>query len=121
MKRHTIALLTAIVILVLSTMPVGSFLPEVEVPNIDKPVHFLMYAFFTVAILLDRAFLQRRPIALWYIFAPLIAIAYGGAMEIVQHFLPWRSCSIYDFIANDIGAIIGTLLFALFYKLFHKI
>ncbi|MCQ2338269.1 MAG: VanZ family protein [Paludibacteraceae bacterium] len=121
MKRHFIALLTAIVILVLSTMPVGSFLPEVEVPNIDKPVHFLMYAFFTVAILLDRVFLQRRPIALWYIFAPLIAIAYGGAMEIVQHFLPWRSCSIYDFIANDIGAIIGTLVFALFYKLFHKI
>lgn len=116
-RQNILTLLTAFVILVLSAVPVNS-LPKVEIPNIDKPVHFAMYAILTVAILMDRRNSITKP--LWFLLAPLIAMVYGGAMEIMQHFLGYRSCSLYDFIANDIGSVIGLLIFALFHRLLRK-
>lgn len=118
-KQNILTIVTAIFILVLSTMPVGSF-PEIAVPNIDKPIHFIMYAFFTMMMLMDRTLFHHHSTVYWYFYAPLIAIVYGGLMEIVQHLIGYRSCSIYDFYANDIGAVIGALLFALLHRLFHK-
>ena len=113
-KQHIFSIIVGIIVTYLSVMWVED-LPKIEIPNVDKPVHFLMYATFTISILLDRALLQRKKIAWWYLFAPLAAMAYGGLMEIVQHFLYWRSASIWDFLANDIGATIGTAGFALIY------
>ena len=118
-KEHILTLVVGLIVTFLSVMWVEN-LPKVEIPNVDKPVHFLMYAVFTVAILADRTVFQKRKIGWWFLFAPLIAMAYGGLMEVVQHFLYWRSCSVYDFLANDIGATIGTGVYALIILLCAK-
>jgi len=110
MKYYTTIILLVIVT-ILSTMWVES-LPKVDIPNVDKPVHFLMYATLTLAIFLDHTRWLREKGSRWiYLFAPLFAIAYGGLMELVQALLPWRGCSIWDFLANAIGAAIATFLF----------
>jgi VanZ family protein len=65
-------------------------LPE----NSDKIVHFVMYFFCAGAFYLLKA--------KHYLFC---AIGYGLLIEIIQYFLPWRSFSFGDIIANSLGAL----------------
>lgn len=111
MKQYTVTIVILVIVAILSTMWVSS-LPKVDIPNIDKPVHFTMYAILTMAIFMDHTRWLKVTGSRWiYLIAPLIAICYGGLMELVQALLPWRGCSIWDFFANNIGAAIATALF----------
>ena len=111
MKQYTVTIVIMVIVTILSTMWVSS-LPSVEIPNIDKPIHFTMYAILTMAIFMDHTRWLKEPGSRWILLiAPLIAICYGGLMELVQALLPWRGCSIWDFLANNIGAAIATALF----------
>lgn len=114
MKQHRFTILIALIIVLASVMRISHSV-EIPIPNIDKPVHFAMYAVLTIAALLESRTRTWRV----YIGAVLFAIAFGGAMELVQACLPWRSCSLYDEAANAIGAIVGALLF-LTVSLIHK-
>ena len=70
------------------------------VMNGDKILHFL--AFGTLAFLVDYAFPRRR-----FGFAKIILlILYGLAIEVVQSYLPYRSASAADLLADVFG--IGT-------------
>ena len=80
--------------------------PETKAPQFtDKIVHVIMYFFCTFAFfkLKVQNFLG-------------FAILYGIFIEIIQYFLPWRSFSINDIIAN----LIGSFLFYLFFRKFIK-
>lgn len=111
MKQYTVTIVILVIVTILSTMWVSS-LPSIDIPNIDKPVHFAMYAILTMAIFMDHTRWLRKPGNKWiYLIAPLIAICYGGLMELVQALLPWRGCSIWDFLANSIGAVIATAIY----------
>ena len=71
--------------------------PENNCPdNSDKFVHMIMY--FFVAWIFHY---------LKYKHYIMLSICYGILMEIIQYFLPWRSFSFLDIIAN----VSGTLLF----------
>lgn len=111
MKKYITTEIVLVIVTILSIMWVSS-LPAVDIPNVDKPVHFMMYAILTMAIFMDHTRWMKETGSRWiYLAAPLIAIAYGGLMELVQAILPWRGCSIWDFLANSIGAAMAVALF----------
>ena len=107
-------ILCAAVILLLTGLP-GSCFPHVKpVIGLDKLVHLLMYAGFTFASIWGyrKPFQERgnnyRKKALW--IAIIIGIAYGAITEIIQETLiPTRTGSIYDWIADIIGSILGAI------------
>jgi VanZ family protein len=106
----------AIIVLVLSTLSgaeVSKF-PLVNIPNMDKVVHFMMYFIFTFLMMYDFARFKEKPFTWKQIitFSLLAAIAYGGMMELLQSFPRiHRSCDIKDFLANSVGAIFAVLLY----------
>ena len=89
-------------------LPMKSFL---KIPNFDKMVHFSL--FFVLCLLLFRPvkLLQLKT----YFFAPLISIALGAMLELVQHSITSsRNSDIFDFLANFSG-ILASLLFYHFF------
>ncbi|WP_410795623.1 VanZ family protein [Parabacteroides sp. FAFU027] len=78
----------------------------------DKAVHFTMYlvaAFATMFELSRLRLLGNKRNIIW--LAIVLPILFGGLMEILQLYVPFRSCDIRDFIANSLGAIVGFILF----------
>lgn len=85
-------------------------LPGEKIPRIlnfwDKAQHSL--AFVVLSLLAIFAYPQN-------IYPRLIGLVlYGGVIEIIQWFLPWRSGDIYDFIADSLGVLIVGLVYLLF-------
>ncbi len=105
----------AAVILLLTGLP-GSYFPHVKpVIGLDKVAHLLMYAGFTFITLWGyrEPFRERgkdyRKKAVWIVM--LIGIAYGALTEIMQETLiPSRTGSIYDWIADLIGSVLGAII-----------
>lgn len=74
----------------------SSSIPVVEDVN-DKVEH--AFAFFTLALLADFSWPENG-------FGPrkiLFLLGYGMAIEITQHFLPHRTCSVFDLGADAVG------------------
>lgn len=72
--------------------------PDAGLPQVSDKVHHA-FAFYVLALLLDFA-LPRRAFG-WGKFSALMA--YGIAIECVQHFLPWREFSLLDMLADAAG------------------
>lgn len=94
-------------IFILSSIP-GNDLPEVPGFQPDKLVHFSLY--FLLAILTLRAFgtQQNRNRIPW--IALIFCVGYGVTDELHQLFVPGRSPSPWDLLADGIGAAIGSVL-----------
>ena len=73
------------------------------IPNMDKVLH--ASAFFSFAFLLDLATTG----SFWRWKLPLL-LCYGGFIEILQAFVPWRSCSLADLAADACGILIYWVL-----------
>jgi VanZ family protein len=100
-------------ILVLISIP-GDFLPNIpKFMNLfepDKLVHVFLFLVFIFLMLrgfshkASPAFLRNNA----FFLALLITIFIGGFTEIIQHFfIPGRTASLYDFIANVVGCFAG--------------
>ncbi|MBN2572146.1 MAG: VanZ family protein [Ignavibacteriales bacterium] len=78
----------------------------------DKVAHLLAYLvlsfFVCLAIWAQEKFqlVSRR----YFFFTLFIVLLYGIFDEIHQSFIPGRSCEFLDWVADAVGAIIGTLL-----------
>lgn len=109
----------AAVILLLTGLP-GSFLPKQKpIFGLDKIAHLLMYLGFAFLCLWGYRKPYRengkpyRRKALWITLA--IGIVYGALTEIMQEALiPGRVGSVYDWIADLLGAVLGVCFFAFF-------
>ena len=66
----------------------------------DKVLHAA--AFLVLAVLLDYSF-PAAPFAAGKIS---LLLAYGIAIEITQHFLPFRSFSLLDWLADAVGVLL---------------
>ena len=111
----------AAVILLLTGLP-GSVFPKVKPAiGLDKVVHLLMYLGFAFITLWG----YRKPYkengdyyrkkALWIVLA--ISVAFGGLTEIMQETLiPSRTGSVYDWIADVIGSILGVAIYYFFHR-----
>ena len=85
-----------------SLSQISSAAPDIE--HVDKLYHFIAYGIFTLL-----AFRISRTKPVFYIICIGI-VAYSGLMEIGQSFIPNRSMSLYDLIANSIGVILMSII-----------
>lgn len=87
-------------------------LPKFTIFGWDKLIHmaeFALYSFLTGIAL--KAFDTEKSKMHLLFTALVITMLYGASDEIHQYFVPGRSCSIFDFIADSIGGIIGLIFF----------
>ncbi len=90
----------------LSHQPGDSFqLPDV--PDIDKLLHSLVYAVLAASALfaVPPAFARRRPL-LTSMLVVVFCIAYGISDEFHQSFIPGRTPSVWDLVADTLGAVL---------------
>jgi glycopeptide antibiotics resistance protein len=95
---------------------IGSLLPSTSFPswvdlggNKDKIAHFVMY--FVTSLLFYLTF--RNRFRTTDIYAVLFASSYGAILEVAQLFVPGRSCSFKDLVAN----LSGVLFFFILYRI----
>lgn len=78
----------------------------------DKLVHTAMYFTLALVSIIELSKLGKlkspKSVILWAFIVP---ISFGGLMEILQQFVPNRSCDIIDFLANTIGVILAYVLY----------
>ena len=101
----------ALVILCLSSIP-GKNIPRVNIPQIDKLVHFSEY--FILGLLTARAFLGTAAnisLAKTIILSIIVISLYAAFDEWHQNFIPDRTCDIFDFSADFIGLSIGVIAY----------
>lgn len=110
------AILWSLVILFITLTP-GDKLPEVGIFQVDKLVHFFVFGLlmFLSSYGLFRVFQERNFTTNAVTVSAVYSIGLGLLVEVLQLFVPNRSFSVADVIANTIGAGIGYLVFR-YYK-----
>ena len=109
--------LKIILILVVVSIAYLSLTPSdtISIGN-DKIGHFIAYAVLTTIIGL-----------IWYPklksfgVGVVLAILYGALIEIGQYFIPGRSMSGYDILANSGGVLLGVIITIVFSKSILKL
>ncbi len=94
-----IAWIFAFLFFVAATLPVGDVSGA---HGFDKVLHFV--GFFYLMVFFLRGYRENT----WYKML-VLTILIGLLVEIVQAFLPYRSFSLYDFLADFLGAVSGYL------------
>ena len=104
MIRHLWPAITwSIVVLILTLIP-GNELPDVQIVGIDKIVHVCI---FGVLMILTSYGLYKLSSRRAVLIAILYTCAFGITIELIQPFVPGRSFSYFDIIANTLGAAFG--------------
>lgn len=110
-----------LILLYLGFIAGGSLTPvpplKIEIPNLDKAIHILLYiplGFFLSLLKIFSGFFLNFFLPLWF------GSLYGAILELLQHFVPGRTPSWGDEIANVLGVGIGLGLGFLVKFLTHK-
>ena len=99
-------LLAAVGIFYFSSMP--TIMKKLPFPMFDKILHII--AFIIFAFLASGALWENRITKHIVFWAIVLSAFYGATDEIHQLYVQGRQCSIYDWIADIVGAIIGVLI-----------
>ncbi len=94
----------------------GGSLTAAKMPRVDvsdKLVHLLAFAILELLAFRAARFEWPRKRLKWQVLTSMIATsAIGGALEIYQLFIKYRSAELLDWVADSVGALaVGTLLF----------
>lgn len=92
--RRIAAWTLTLAIVVVSLLP-GDQLPQSPMQYTDKLVHMAMYTALALAFRWAYGYNRR-----WMLIVPLVV---GSMTEVAQHFVPMRSMSLGDMVANCIG------------------
>lgn len=76
----------------------------------DKVVHFGIYGLMATLVARLAAVQRTRPLGMYA--AILIVSVFGVTDELHQHFTPGRSMDVWDWVADTLGAIVATVLYA---------
>ena len=108
-----IAIIWTALIFVACFLP-GNELPNVQIPMIDKWVHFLIFAGFSFLWYLT----MPKANALKTCFLILLSFAIGYMVELIQgsSWVKGRAYEVNDVIADGIGGIIGVILYIIVEK-----
>ncbi|MDR0553545.1 MAG: VanZ family protein [Treponema sp.] len=89
-----------------------STLPDIKgIIGWDKFQHLFAYMVLALSVGLWFSFEQWRTRRLLCLLVCVgIVSIYGGIDEIHQYFVPGRDCNVWDWIADTIGAFLGTLV-----------
>ncbi len=87
----------------------------------DKAAHMFLYAGFgcLLYLMLNNSPYQRLRDHV-FIFAFLIGTAYGASDEFHQYFVPGRTMSIWDLLADCIGLALAQSIIFIRYKLYFR-
>jgi VanZ family protein len=99
-------------LIAVSTSTPGSQIPRVPIPHVDLAVHSVLYG--VLGFLLYRAFHRGTRLAAsrWaWLVAFAVAQTYGILDEVHQTWIPDRTCSLADGLADGIGAAVGIWIF----------
>lgn len=116
--KNKFSILTAFIIMYLSMTNSDTFdkVPIINIPNIDKIIHFGMYFGLTSVLILENKKALRGAYSL--ILIALIAFFYGILIEFMQAaFTVTRTGNIYDALA-DLAGILASILLWLWLKPF---
>jgi VanZ family protein len=112
-KTYRISIISALVILFLTTVSVSDLppLPDVPIIGIDKLAHFVVFYFLTTFLIVDiqnyKGFYHKR----FIIAAFVVSLVYGGMIELIQHLLfVYRSGSLLDILANITGSLSACII-----------
>ena len=107
--RIIFKILTLVVLIAIAYL---SLKPSVQLVEVnDKVGHFIAY--FTLMFLMGLGFWNKKSELL---IAFVLSAIYGALMEIGQYFVPGRSFSFLDMLANASGALLATGFLLLFGK-----
>lgn len=113
---HLPLLLWVAGMIVVSSLP-GSALPEVvSFWQWDKVAHGAEFLVLTVLLFRYFIFARNSSPAEALRYCLLIGLAYAALDELHQRFIPLRECSIYDFMADSLGILLGALAAWLYYR-----
>ena len=90
----------------LATISIGTIGSSIPIENKDKIVHFLFS--FLFVLLWNLA--QNNIATIKIISILIVAIFYGAIIETLQSFTAIRTADFFDFLANTLGAVLGTLI-----------
>ncbi len=97
----------AVALFTQSSIP-GTHIPDWDFLSHDKVIHFFIYVVFAFAA--NRAIRHQTRFPLLahhhYVFTLLLVALYGASDELHQYFVPSRTCSVYDWIADSLGAVL---------------
>ena len=98
------------IIAVLTLMP-SSDVPSVNIPNIDKAVHAIMFGTLSTVMLFDVARYRRHISMPLLLICATIASAIGGGLELLQGAMSMgRGAEWADLIADTLGAFLLPML-----------
>jgi VanZ family protein len=106
-------LIWTVVIFLLSSIP-GDEIPKIEIPGLDKLVHFL--EFLILGILLVRAFFNssnNMGLVKIMVFTLVAASSLAFIDEWHQHFIAGRTPDILDFMVDLIGSNVGMVIYGM--------
>lgn len=116
-KYHIPYIIITIGIFSFSSFP-GDKLPDLTFEFSDKLIHFSVYLMLMISFFIaiynsnEKNFLKKNPI----ISSLIITVIYGATDEIHQYFVPNRSCDIWDFVANTLGALLAGYFIFIYLK-----
>lgn len=103
-----------LIIFILCAMP-GEDIPDphLNIPHLDKVVHFGM--FFIMSLLLSYPLERHSSFSMKkiYTIAILVALGYGGLIEILQHYFFNRGGDVWDLLADIAGGVAGCICYPL--------
>lgn len=94
----------AAAVLIVGVIPVPQVGPKI--PSLDKVEHLLEYLLFSW-LLVHAQLSSGRAWARAASAACLAAALYGGLIELIQAFLPYRNAEWLDVAANSLGGLAG--------------
>jgi VanZ family protein len=111
------AILWTLLLFILCFIPARE-IPDIDIPLIDKWVHFVLFGVFSLLWLL--AISQPRNFHLWSVF--LMASVLGWLVEVLQGQLTalGRYQDPMDTLADSIGGAIGVVLFYILKRYYHQ-
>lgn len=105
--KYKFTLISVILVLIGILMP-GDDVPSVGIPHLDKVVHCGMFGFVTLCFYWDYYKALKKAPHLWITLVSVVV--FGGMTEIMQAYVPGRSCDYRDLIADTIGVILATVV-----------
>ena len=94
-------------------LSVQSRLPKVgpQFHNVDKIHHLVAYAVLGALVMFALRRANNLPLPKALVIAILVSSAYGATDEFHQRFVPNRTCDVWDWTADTLGAGIAATAF----------
>ena len=116
-KARFIAIAWTLLIFVACLLPAKD-IPEIDVPLLDKWVHFLLFGLFAFFWLCSWPYRSIKFLAAVF----LISLFYGWLIETLQRSFPslGRNYELMDIVADGIGGFLGVAFFYLLSSLVER-